>query len=236
MDKTGIIKGIIEDLDNSSSAIRQEKSETYFPTSMKVYGVSNPDLQKIINNWGAEIKKMGDRGQVDLSIELVNTGIFECQLVAYDLLWRNKNNLKLLGKEEVEELGKNIDNWGTTDAFSILISGQAWRQGQVSDEVILKWVSSENRWWRRAAVVSTVALNLKSRGGKGDVRRTLMICEKVVKDRDDMVAKALSWALRELSKREKSIVGDFIGRYRAILPGRVIREVTNKLETGKKNR
>ncbi len=52
-------------------------------------------------------------------------------------------------------------------------------------------------------MVSTVALNLKSRGGTGDTPRTLHVCEQVVDDHHDMIRKALSWALRELSKSDR---------------------------------
>ncbi|HUS10646.1 MAG TPA: DNA alkylation repair protein, partial [Pyrinomonadaceae bacterium] len=65
-----------------------------------------------------------------------------------------------------------------------------------------RWARSKNRWLRRTALVSTVPLNNKARGGRGDSERTLMICEMLLDDRDDMVIKALSWALRELSKRD----------------------------------
>lgn len=60
-----------------------------------------------------------------------------------------------------------------------------------------------DRWvWRRAVSVSTVPLNMKSRGGIGDPQRTLAVCDLLIADRDDMVVKALSWALRELAERE----------------------------------
>ena len=47
-------------------------------------------------------------------------------------------------------------------------------------------------------MVCTVCLNRKSLGGYGDPDRTLAVCRLLVGDRDDMVVKALSWALREL--------------------------------------
>ena len=54
--------------------------------------------------------------------------------------------------------------------------------------------------------------------------------------RDDMVVKALSWALRELSKRDPAAAAAFIRKYDARLAARVRREVTAKLETGRKRR
>lgn len=46
-----------------------------------------------------------------------------------------------------------------------------------------------------------------------------------------MVAKAMSWALRELLERDPNAVRGFMAR-QALAP-RVVREVTHKLETGK---
>jgi 3-methyladenine DNA glycosylase AlkD len=88
---------------------------------------------------------------------------------------------------------------------------------------------------RRAALVSTVPLNNRARGGRGDVSRTLKICRMLIRDRDDMVVKGLSWALRELSKRNPAAVKAFVKRYDRQLAPRVRREVTNKLRTGLKN-
>lgn len=50
-----------------------------------------------------------------------------------------------------------------------------------------------------------------------------------------MVVKALSWALRELSKQEPDVVRDYIEKHRNVLHKRVLREVNNKLQFGLKN-
>jgi len=57
----------------------------------------------------------------------------------------------------------------------------------------------------------------------------------LVDDRDDMVVKALSWALRELAKRDEFSVWDFLAEHDAQLAPRILREVRNKLNTGLKN-
>jgi 3-methyladenine DNA glycosylase AlkD len=54
-------------------------------------------------------------------------------------------------------------------------------------------------------------------------------------DRDDMVVKAMSWALRELAKREPEIAARFVRTHEDRLASRVRREVRNKLATGLKN-
>jgi 3-methyladenine DNA glycosylase AlkD len=54
-------------------------------------------------------------------------------------------------------------------------------------------------------------------------------------DRADMVVKAMSWALRELAKRDQRAVAAFIARQRTRMAPRLLREVGNKLRTGLKN-
>jgi 3-methyladenine DNA glycosylase AlkD len=105
----------------------------------------------------------------------------------------------------------------------------------LSDATVEKWSRSRDRWQRRLALVCTVPLNSKSRGGIGDTKRTLRICEALMDDRDDMVVKALSWALRELGKRDHEAVRRFLAQHTGRLAARVRREVMNKLTTGRKN-
>ena len=99
----------------------------------------------------------------------------------------------------------------------------------------MKWAKSKDRWWRRAALVSTVPLNVKARGGRGDARRTLRICALLIDDRDEMIVKALSWALRALVERDPNAARQFVEENRARLPALVLREVRHKLVTGRKN-
>jgi 3-methyladenine DNA glycosylase AlkD len=54
-------------------------------------------------------------------------------------------------------------------------------------------------------------------------------------DHEDMVVKALSWALRELVYFDPQSVEGFVKEYEQVLAGRVKREVSSKLRTGLKN-
>jgi 3-methyladenine DNA glycosylase AlkD len=155
--------------------------------------------------------------------------------VAYELIRGHKAAFKNLGVAELEALGQGIDSWWRVDSFARTLSGPAWLHGQVPDKLILKWARSSDRWWRRAALVSTVALNVRSRGGRGDVPRSLRICRALAGDQYDMVAKALSWALRELVVHDAGAVKEFLDDNDQILAARVKREVKNKLRTGLKN-
>lgn len=155
--------------------------------------------------------------------------------VAYELLYYHPSKLSGLSIDDVERLGRGLASWDAVDTFARYISGPAWRQGFIPDAAVQCWAASPDRWWRRAALVSTVPLNLRAAGGGGDTQRTLAICERLVADRDDMVVKALSWALRELVFWDPDSVRAFLDTHRDTVAPRVKREVNNKLSTGLKN-
>jgi 3-methyladenine DNA glycosylase AlkD len=155
--------------------------------------------------------------------------------VAYELIAAHPAAFRSLGPAEVEEFGQGMDSWSRVDSFARTLSGPAWRDGLVGDALIHHWTGSEDRWWRRAALVSTVALNVRSHGGTGDAGRTLEVCRLLAGDPDDMVVKALSWALRELVVHDPGAVERFLSEHGEILAARVKREVGNKLRTGLKN-
>jgi 3-methyladenine DNA glycosylase AlkD len=68
-----------------------------------------------------------------------------------------------------------------------------------------------------------------------DSIRALAICRLLVDDRQDLVVKALSWALRAVSKYDAAAVRAFLEEHRDRLAARVRREVGTKLATGRKN-
>ena len=229
------IKEIITRLETMGDPERREKAKTYTPTKMRVLGVKIPDLRPVIKEYSAALKKSPPEEVIAFAKALVDTDIFECHGFAYELLNRNRKALAGLTLAEVEYLGKCLDNWGLVDGYACLVAGMVWRDGRIPDEVVIRWAKSPDRWIRRTALVCTIPFNRKTGGGTGNTEKTLMICRLVADDKDDMVAKALSWALRKLSGFDSAAVRDFIEEYRPVLAKRVIREVEHKQKTGKKN-
>jgi len=172
---------------------------------------------------------------INLGLRVLDGPGSASRFVAYELVCHHRAALHRLRAADLERFGRGLDSWGAVDTFACYLAGPAWRERQVADSLIYRWARSPDRWWRRTALVCTVPLNNKTRGGAGDTARTLAVCKLLVADRDDMVSKALSWALRELAKRDAAATRAFLDEYEDSLPARVIREVRNKLATGLKN-
>jgi hypothetical protein len=155
--------------------------------------------------------------------------------MGWELVYAHKPTLRSLDVAAVEALGQGIASWQQTDAFGMIVAGPAWLHGRIADADVGRWAKSEDLWWRRAALVATTGLNNKSRGGRGDAPRTLAIVEMLIDDREDMIVKAVSWALRMLAPWQPQAVRAFMATHGDRLAPRVRREVRNKLETGYKN-
>ncbi len=214
---------------------RREFTRGDFAGELEVLGVSVPRIREVVRDWARRLRGEDPRRIVELAGELVVGGTHEGRQAGYELLSRRRDAMALLGTRTVRRLGKGNDNWASVDSFSVLVAGPTWREGRIPDTEVARWARAKDRWWRRTALVSTVALNKRSRGGDGDPERTLALCRILVGDTDDMVAKGLSWALREVVPHDPGAVRQFLEEHSPVLAARVRREVGSKLETGLKN-
>lgn len=203
-----IERGLAEIEDQSTAIVRRVRA----------------DVSKWILNWPGRVV-------IDAALEVVDSR----RWVAYELVYHHREASSLLDEALVLRFAGDLGSWGDVDAFCRYIAGPAWRRGQLDDDTVFAWATSPDRWWRRAALVATVPLNLRAAGGSGDRDRTIAVCARLVDDRDDMVVKALSWALRELVIWDRAAVEQFLDEHDAFLAARVRREVTNKLDTGLKD-
>jgi 3-methyladenine DNA glycosylase AlkD len=199
---------------------------------------TTPAIRSVRREFSKRLARAEPGFILKLAQNLIKLPEFQFTFVAYELVQHHRAAFATLDALELEKLGEGIDrfgHWAAVDCFACYLAGPAWRERQVPDPLVSRWARSPNRWWRRAALVSTVPLNNKARGGSGDAERTLKVCSSLISDRDDVVVKALSWALRELSKRDPKSVRRFLQAHEGKLASRVVREVNSKLRTGLKN-
>lgn len=191
------------------------------------------DLRTVRRAWSRRLKDLPARDMVALGLALIHG--HDRRWIGYELIHFHRPALAGLTAKDLEAVGRGMASWWAVDGFGVLLAGHAWRGGRLPDARVHRWARSRDRWWRRAALVATVPLNLRSRGGAGDAPRTLAVCRLLLDDRDDMVVKAMSWALRALAVREPEAVRAFLAEAGGRLAARGRRETLNKLETGLKN-
>ncbi len=194
---------------------------------------TTPAARSVRREYSRSLAKAPPGAVIRMALRLAQQPQAHCRFVAYEILQHHPAAFASLTPAQLLKLGSRLDSWSAVDCFACYLSGPFWRDGRISTAAVRAWAQSKDRWLRRTALVSTVALS--RRGESDDVARVIAICTLAVSDRDDMVVKALSWALRELAKKHPADAIQFLARHKASLASRVIREVSNKLSTGLKN-
>lgn len=225
----------LEALHDLADPSQQEFLKTMVPSQKEVLGIKAPQLRLILKELKGATATLSNREKIELAIEWVKTNVHEMGQMAYEFVGFNKDLLAELTKKDLKAMNYKLDNWASVDAFSVYLNGRAWKLGILQDKDLIEMIKSNSVWQRRIAVVSTIPLNRKDKKSLPQPERTLMICDFIVADHEDMVVKALSWALRELSKQEPDVVRNYIEKHREVLHKRVLREVNNKLTYGTKN-
>lgn len=226
---------IADDITLSLKALGRGTRQEHRPSSQRDFGVYTPDMRSVVRDYKSRLVAESADDVYATALKLREKNVTECRQAGYELIAGHKGARESLTPKRIEALGQGIDNWACVDGFCCTLVGRAWREGRVSDATIMRWSKSQDLWWRRAAVVATVPLNIKSHGGVGDTVRTLMVCEALLGDKEIMIQKAISWALRTLVPWDRESVQAFLVEHSGSVSARVRREVTHKLQTGKKN-
>jgi len=80
---------------------------------------------------------------------------FDYRFIAQELVALHPGALAHIDEPLLIRFGEPLNSWWTVDSFAVDLSGPVWRAGQIGDHVIERWARFPDRWWRRAALVST---------------------------------------------------------------------------------
>jgi 3-methyladenine DNA glycosylase AlkD len=83
--------------------------------------------------------------------------------------------------------------------------------------------ASENLWERRAAIILTFPLIRIGKFGP-----TLAIARDLLKDKHDLIHKAVGWMLREVGNRNEETLTEFLIKYKNKMPRTMLRYAIEK--------
>lgn len=125
---------------------------------------------------------------------------------------------------------KKINNWDLVDSSADKILGQYFLNNpEKNKEIIYKLAISENLWERRIAMITTFQFIKNNK-----FNDSLKIAEILLKDKHDLIHKAVGWMLREIGKRDLQTEIDFLDKHCEIMPRTTLRYAIEKFEEGKR--
>jgi 3-methyladenine DNA glycosylase AlkD len=109
-----------------------------------------------------------------------------------------------------------INNWDLVDLSAPYIVGAYLLDKNKA--FLHELVKSENLWQRRIAVVATLHFIRNN-----FFKETLKLAKKLLNDDEDLIHKAVGWALREIGKRDFLILEDFLSKHYQAMPRTMLR-------------
>ncbi len=117
-----------------------------------------------------------------------------------------------------------VDSWDLVDASAEYILGPELREGDRS--LVFELAASPSLWERRVAVLTTFDF-VKH----GDASTTLALAERLLDDREELIAKAVGWMLREVGKRvDRATLLGFLDAHAARMPRTMLSYATEHLD------
>ena len=130
----------------------------------------------------------------------------EFQYSAIDLLAKRSLSLSSAVVPDVAEvLITTKPSWDTVDAVgSAVVTPLVARNPDLVD-LMWRWLLSGDRWLVRAALQ-----HQRGRKERTDLERLFAMCDEVASDREFFIAKAVGWALRDVTNWDPRTVQSFV--------------------------
>lgn len=163
--------------------------------------------------------------------QLLSSKIHEYRLAALFILVDQFQKADEADRKKIYEFylknSKNINNWDLVDLTAPKIVGVYLLDRPRA--MLYKLARSKNLWERRIAVLATFTFIRV-----GQFTDILLLAEKLLTDKHDLMHKAVGWMLRELGKRDEKILEVFLEKFYRRMPRTMLRYSIERL--GEKRR
>lgn len=191
----------------------------FFKTGEGQYGEGDRFLGVVVPNTRIVAKRHKDE-PFDVMAELLQSEWHECRLCALLMLVERFKKSDEKGRKEIFDFyltqTQRINNWDLVDLSAPYIVGEYLKDK--SREELYRLAKSSMLWDQRIAVVATITL-IRNR----DFIDILRLSEQLLNHKHDLMQKAIGWMLREMGKRDKDLLIQFLEQYSKKMPRTMLR-------------
>lgn len=142
---------------------------------------------------------------------------------------RDKDNSKAERRRELAEFylrhARQANNWDLVDLSAEFVVGPYLRLDEnFNTEILCRLAESDNLWEQRIAIITTFDF-IRA----GNFLPTLMIADKLISHSHDLIHKAIGWMLREIGKRDLSVLLEYLEKRYRQLPRTSLRYAIERL-------
>lgn len=215
-----MLENLRADLKEKSSAEKAKASAWFFKTGPGQYGEGDKFIGVTVPEQRAISRKYKDLNFKEIET-LLHSPIHEERLVALFILVLKFKKASEEGRQEIYDFylanKSYINNWDLVDSSASYIVG-AYLNDKPK-EILKVLARSKNLWDRRIAIISTAYFI-----NQNNPQPTLELTSILLKDKEDLIHKAVGWMLREVGKRcSVEILENFLLENSKIMPRTMLR-------------
>jgi 3-methyladenine DNA glycosylase AlkD len=183
-----------------------------------------------------EIRKLAARSRAlgaDALIELLTSPIHDERMLALVIMNGRFSKGDQSARRSIYEtyLGntRHINNWDLVDVSAPHIVGAFLFDK--SRRPLYSLAKSASLWERRISIVSTFRF---IRAGRFD--DTLKLSKVLLRDREDLIHKAVGWMLREVGKRDPGVEEEFLREHYSHMPRTMLRYAIERIPEARRRK
>jgi 3-methyladenine DNA glycosylase AlkD len=207
------------ELHELADPVRGVHSQRFFKTGPGQYGEGDRFLGLTVPMMRGLVRKYRELDD-DSALQLLDSSWHEERLVALLFLveayGRGDDSRRARLHRMYLANTRHINNWDLVDASAADIVGGHLEVGDIA--LLERLARSENLWERRIAIVSTFHFIKRN-----EFRPTLKIAALLLRDQHDLIHKAVGWMLREVGKRDRKTLDDFLKKHYQQMPRTMLR-------------
>jgi 3-methyladenine DNA glycosylase AlkD len=226
-----IIEIVRQELRKNSDEKTRKSQQNFFKEKVKFYGVKNPEVHKISQEFSGQVMEMTKQDVFGLCEILWQSGYMEESLVACNWSYYFHRKYEPADFQTFEHWINNyVSNWASCDTFCNHNVGDFIMMYPEYISRLKDFARSSNRWMRRAAAVSLI---IPAKKGLF-LQDILDIAGILLLDKDDLVQKGYGWMLKEAGEAHRDVIFDFVMKNKSIMPRTALRYAIEKMPPGMK--
>lgn len=221
---------------------RAIKEKAYLYSDLKHYGVGTTPISKFFLRHKKHLNHLSKGEALELVNILWSKPSFEERNMALNILYLHKESLDIKDMPLIEKMMRECKGWALLDNFIIPIMPTLLLKDKKIYEYLRKWITDEDFWVRRSAILSQLLFFRKGVGG--DVNLFLEFAKSqfdetwindIYKDTKSrsrarfFIRKAIGWTLRDMSEKNPDMVRKFLKENKQYMSGLSFREGSRKL-------
>ncbi|MHB9129837.1 MAG: DNA alkylation repair protein [Armatimonadota bacterium] len=214
-------------LREQADPVRAEGEKRYLKSDDRFLGVTVPAGRRIVATFRRTHNDLPFAEVRAVVAELWHSDFHEEKRLAVQLLDAYAAALTPEDWPLLADWVREAGNWDLIDEIAAHLLGTLCEKYPELDREFDVWITDENFWVRRAALVSHV---LRIRHATVTTARVRELCTPLMTDRAYFVQKALGWVLRECAVRDPEGTVPFLCAWSGNTARLILREAVSKLD------